>query len=30
MKLTQGGTVVEELKGIPKRNWWKITFVFLR
>ena len=26
MKLTQGGTVVEELKGIPKRNWWKITF----
>lgn len=26
MKLTQSGTVLEELKDIPKRNWWKITF----
>ncbi len=25
MKLTKGGTVVEEMKDIPNRKWWRIS-----
>jgi len=27
MKLTEGGSIKEELEAIPKRNWWKYTFL---
>lgn len=27
MKLTQSGSIKEELKEIPRRNWWKYTFL---
>jgi len=26
MDLTKGGTVADELKDIPTRRWWKVTF----
>lgn len=26
MNLTKGGTVVDELKDIPTRKWWKVAF----
>ena len=27
MKLTKGGTIREELKEIPTRNWWKYGYL---
>lgn len=27
MKLTKGGTITEELRDIPTRRWWRISFL---